>query len=154
MQKVTKILFAIADVALAIMLLSGVVALIQIFFAFLDLTFPGSSGEGREVMDVVLALMGLPSLLALSYLLLALAVLFTLVYMFSFILLLRKQVLGLAIMLVLDLAGLLLWPIESDVLFVTAIRWLILGLPWLLTVTDLRRRGKLAQDDPVSTQRG
>ena len=44
----------------------------------------------------------------------------------------------------LDVVGFLLWPIEPMIVGFTAVRWLILGLPWLLTWIDLKRRGTLA----------
>ncbi len=141
--KLTRVLFGIADVALAIILLSSVFALIRIFFAFLDLTFPGTTGEGKEIMDGVLALMGLPGMTALSVLLLVLALLFTLAYMLSYYLLLQKQVFGLFLMFGLDLLGLLLWQFDPGIFFFTGVRWLILGSPWLLTYVDLKRRGDL-----------
>ena len=127
------------------MLLSGLATLIQIFFQFLDLTFPGESesGEGGALMDGVLALMGLPGVTALSYFLLVLAALFTLAYLLGYFLLLKKQVFGLFIVIALDLMGVLLWQFEPLIIFLAGVRWLLLGLPWLLTWIDLRRRGKM-----------
>ena len=124
------------------MLLSAAATLIRILFAFLDLTFlTGNTGGRREILDGALAVIGLPGVTALSYLLLALAVLFTLVAMLSYFLMLQKRVIGLFIMIGLDLVGLLLWQFDVVVMYFTAARWVVLGLPWLLTWVDLKRRG-------------
>ena len=117
------------------------ISLIRIFFAFLDLAIPGGTDEGKQILDAVLAMMGLPNLTALSVLLLVLSVFFTLAYMLSYFLLLNKRVVGLFIMIGLDLVGLLLWQLDPVVMYVTAARWLVLSLPWLLTWIDLKRRG-------------
>ena len=141
MKKVTRFLFGVADVALAIMLLSGGVTLIRILFTFLDVTFPGSTGGGREFMDGLLAIMGLPGLTTLSYLLLLMAVLLTLGYMLSFFLMLQKQIFGLFMMIGIDLVSFLLWQFDPTVAFFVAVRWILLSPPWLLTWIDLKRRG-------------
>lgn len=143
MRKLTRFLFGVADVSLAIMLLGGVATLILVFFAFLDLTFTGSSGMGRAFMIGVAALLGLPSVTALSYLLLVIAVLFVLGYLLSYFLLLTKQVLGLFMMMALDLAGLVVWQFDPAIMISAAVRWIVLGLPWLLTWIDLKRRGAI-----------
>ncbi len=143
MQKLTKLLFGVADVALAFMLLGGVVTLIRIFFAFLDLTFPGGADEGKQVLDGLLSIMGLPPLTVLSALLLVVAAFIALAYMLSYLLLLMKQVFGLFIMLGLDLLGLLLWEVDPVVTYFVVARGLLVGLPWLLVWVDLRRRGKM-----------
>lgn len=114
-----------------------------VLFTFLDVTVPGTTGGGRDVMDGVLALVGLPNLTVLSYLLLVMAALFTLAHMLAYYLMFQKQVFGLFMMIGLDLVGFLLWPLDAAALFVTAVLWLVLGLPWLLVWIDLRRRGEL-----------
>ncbi|MDJ0910909.1 MAG: hypothetical protein QNI99_17140 [Woeseiaceae bacterium] len=113
----------------------------RIFFTFLDLAIPGGSDEGKQILDGVLAMMGLPNLTALSIFLLVLSVFFVLAYMLSYFLMLNKRVFGLFIMIGLDLVGFLLWQFDPVIMFFTAARWLILGLPWLLTWIDLKRRG-------------
>lgn len=143
MQKLIRFLFGVADVVLALLLLSGAVSLLRMFFAFLDRTIPGGSDQSKQAVDGVLAMMGLPSLTALSVVLLVLAVFFTLGYMLSYFLLLRKQVLGLFTMIGIDLLGVLFWQFDPAIAIFTGLRWLILGLPWLLTWIDLRRRGAL-----------
>ncbi len=143
MQKLTRALFAVADVALAAMLLGIVFALMRVFFAFLDLSIPGGA-EGRVATDYVLAALGLPSMTALSLVLLVVALFFTLAYALSYFLLLQKQVVGLFIMFSLDLLGFLLWPFDPVLAAFVGVRMLILGAPWLLTWIDLKRRGTLA----------
>ncbi len=144
MKKLTRALFAVADVALAAMLLGIVFALMRVFFAFLDLSIPGGAEEGRVATDYVLAALGLPSMTALSLVLLVVALFFTLAYALSYFLLLQKQVVGLFIMFSLDLLGFLLWPFDPVLAAFVGVRMLILGAPWLLTWIDLKRRGTLA----------
>ena len=146
MQKLTRFLFGMADVTLALLLLSGVASLIRVFFAFLDLSIPGGTDAGKQALDTVLAMMGLPPLTTLSLLLLVLALIYVLAYMLSYLMMLQKQVLGLFIMIGLDLLGFVFWQFDPVIVLFATVRWLILGLPWLLTWVDLKRRGTLGPE--------
>lgn len=132
------------------LLLACAVTLIKILFAFLDLTFPVGNSNANAIVDGVLTITGLPGLTVFSAFLIVMAVLLTLGYALCFFLLLSKQVFGLFIMIGLDLIQLLFWPMYPEFILgfvlVAALRWLVLGLPWLFTWIDLKRRGALAPD--------
>ncbi len=143
MRKLTKVLFGISDAVIAILLLGGVWVLIQLYFAFLDVTIPGGTNEFKPILDGALSIYGLPSLTAITILLVVIGTLQVLGYLLSFYLLLQKQVFGLFIMLVLDVLILLFSGFGLGVILAAAARWLVLGLPWLLTWIDIRKRGTL-----------
>ncbi len=143
MQKVIRALFAIADVVLALFLLVGIWILIQLYFAFLDVTIPGGTDAFiRPILDAAVAVYGLPEFTVVSLVLVLLATLSVLAHLIGFWLLLQKQIFGLVIMLAADLVGFLLYGIDAGILLAAAARWLVFGLPWLLTWLDLRRRGQ------------
>ncbi len=144
MKKLIRVLFGISDVVLAILLLTGVWALIQVYFAFLDVTIPGGTDEFRPILDAALPLYGLPSLTAITILLLVIGTLQVLGYLLSFFLLLQKQVFGLFIMLIVDVVSILFSVFNPGIILAAVVRWLVLGLPWLLTWRDMKKQGPLS----------
>ena len=128
MAKLTRFFFLIADLMAIIMLIGAAVGWVQFLFGAVSATF-GPVDVGAQVVVA-------------SWVMFAVMTVLAAIGCFGCILLLRRQVLGLAIIAGLGVFGLFLTPMQLDLyIYVFGCQLLLLGLPWLLMYYDLKRRG-------------
>lgn len=128
MAKLARFFFLIADLMAIIMIIGGGVGFVRLLFSAITVTF-GPLSVGAQAVFATWILFVVGSVLVAAA-------------CFACILLIRRQIIGLAILAGLGVLGVFITPFELGVyIFILACQILILGLPWVLMYYDLKKRG-------------
>ena len=133
MATLTRILFGLADTVIGLSIIATIIAIGRMFFASLDATL-SPDGFRPESTTEFLLIWGL----------FVAVVVWAAIGIFAYILLLRRQVVGLCIVVVQGLAG-YVFPLLDPVIYtwILVTEFTVLSLPWLLTYVDMKRRGTI-----------
>ena len=132
MQKLTQKLFLIADMVVVASIIIGVFAFGRLFFNLLSATF--SPGETTILLTTSVRM---------AWGLFLVATVATAVGLFGYYLLLKRQILGLAIVAILTIAGAFVDLGDLRLyLYLSGAQLFLLALPWLIVHIDLRRNAR------------
>jgi len=137
--KLTRFLFGVTDTVIGLSMVVGVIGLIRVLFWTLDASF-SPAGLRTDSLSDLFMIWG--SFVAV--------VIWAVVAFFAWFLLIRRQILGLAVLVVLGPIGFLMPLIDQPAYALIFYPWVfaaqvaVLSLPWIVTCIDMKRRGALS----------